>query len=38
VNQIRNGKSAMPAFKNKLTKEEILEVGLYVFQMAETGW
>jgi cytochrome c6 len=38
VNQIQNGKSAMPAFKNKLTKEEILEVGLYVFQMAETGW
>lgn len=36
VNQIWNGKSAMPAFKNKLTKEEILEVGLYVFQMAET--
>ena len=38
VNQIWNGKSAMPAFKNKLTKEEVLKVGLYVFQMAETGW
>jgi cytochrome c6 len=38
INQVQNGKSAMPAFKNKLSGEEILEVAAYVFQKAETGW
>lgn len=38
INQIQNGKSAMPAFKNKLSEQEILEVAAYVFQKAETGW
>jgi cytochrome c6 len=38
INQIQNGKSAMPAFKNKLSAQEILEVTAYVFQKAETGW
>ena len=38
IHQVQNGKSAMPAFKNKLSNEEILEVAAYVFQKAETGW
>lgn len=38
IHQIQNGKSAMPAFKNKLSEQEILEVAAYVFQKAETGW
>ena len=38
VNQVQNGKGAMPAFKTKLTAEEILEVTAYVFQQAENGW
>jgi cytochrome c6 len=36
--QVQNGKNAMPAFKNKLSEQEILEVGVYVFQKAEQGW
>nr|WP_325078139.1 c-type cytochrome [Sphaerospermopsis aphanizomenoides] len=38
IHQVQNGKSAMPAFKNKLSEQEILEVAAYVFQKAETGW
>jgi cytochrome c6 len=38
IHQIKNGKNAMPAFKNKLSEEEILEVAAYVFQKSETGW
>ncbi len=38
IHQVQNGKNAMPAFKNKLSSEEILEVAAYVFQKAETGW
>ncbi|MBD2356374.1 c-type cytochrome [Tolypothrix sp. FACHB-123] len=38
IHQVQNGKNAMPAFKNKLSNEEILEVAAYVFQKAETGW
>ncbi len=38
INQIQNARSAMPAFKNKLSDQEILEVTAYVFQKAETGW
>ncbi len=38
IYQIQNGKSAMPAFKSKLSEHEILEVAAYVFQKAETGW
>ncbi len=36
--QIQNGKNAMPAFKNKLSDQEILEVAAYVFQKAQQGW
>ncbi|MEJ6480490.1 c-type cytochrome [Nostoc punctiforme UO1] len=38
IHQVQNGKNAMPAFKEKLSAEEILEVAAYVFQNAEQGW
>lgn len=38
IYQVQNGKGAMPAFKEKLTTEEILEVAAFVFQKAEQGW
>jgi cytochrome c6 len=38
IYQVKNGKNAMPAFKNKLTTEEILQVAAYIFQKAEQGW
>ena len=38
IDQLQNGKNAMPAFKNKLSSEEILDVAAYVFQKAEQGW
>ncbi len=36
--QLQNGKNAMPAFKDKLTPQEITEVATYLFQQAEEGW
>jgi cytochrome c6 len=36
--QVKNGKNAMPAFKARLSQEEILEVSAYIFQRAEQGW
>lgn len=38
IHQLQNGKNAMPAFKDKLSDQEILEVATYVFQNAEQGW
>ncbi|NEU81579.1 cytochrome c6 PetJ [Nostoc sp. UIC 10630] len=38
IHQVQNGKNAMPAFKGKLSAEEIVEVAAYVFQNAEQGW
>ncbi|MEC4817535.1 MAG: c-type cytochrome [Scytonema sp. PMC 1069.18] len=38
INQVQNGKNAMPSFKSKLSQQEILEVATYVFQNAERGW
>jgi len=38
IYQVQNGKNAMPAFKDKLSPQEILEVAAYVFQNAEQGW
>ncbi|AFZ25107.1 cytochrome c, mono- and diheme variants family [Cylindrospermum stagnale PCC 7417] len=38
IYQVQNGKNAMPAFKDKLSAQEILEVAAYVFQKAEQGW
>ncbi|MDZ8109930.1 MAG: c-type cytochrome [Nostoc sp. DedQUE12a] len=38
IHQVQHGKNAMPAFKDKLTPEEILQVAAYVFQNAQQGW
>ena len=38
IHQVQNGKNAMPAFKGKLSEEEIVEVATYVFEQAEQGW
>ncbi|RAM50723.1 MAG: cytochrome C [Hapalosiphonaceae cyanobacterium JJU2] len=38
IHQVKNGKNAMPAFKSKLSEDEIIEVASYVFQKAEQGW
>ncbi len=38
ISQIQIGKNAMPAFKGKLSDQEILEVAAYIFQKAEQGW
>lgn len=38
INQVTNGKNAMPAFKNRLKPEEIKRVANYVVQQAEQGW
>ncbi|MCV3214764.1 c-type cytochrome [Plectonema radiosum NIES-515] len=38
THQLQNGKNAMPAFKDKLTPQEIIEVATYVSQQAEEGW
>ncbi|CAD5938787.1 Cytochrome c6 [Planktothrix tepida] len=38
VNQVTNGKNAMPAFKNRLTAEQIKTVADYVATQAEKGW
>lgn len=36
--QITNGKSAMPAFKQRLTPEQVEAVAIYVLDRAEQGW
>lgn len=36
--QVTNGKMAMPAFKGRLTDEQIDNVAAYVFDQAEKGW
>jgi len=37
-NQVSNGKSAMPPFKNKLSDKQIEDVATYVLEQAEKGW
>ena len=36
--QVTNGKRAMPAFKGKLTDQQIEDVATYVLAQAEKGW
>lgn len=38
INQVTNGKNAMPAFKKRLNPEEIKTVAAYIAQQAEIGW
>ncbi|WP_346292655.1 cytochrome c6 PetJ [Sphaerothrix gracilis] len=36
--QVTNGKNAMPAFKGRLTADQIASVAEYVLDQAEKGW
>lgn len=38
TNQVTNGKNAMPAFKGRLTPQQIEDVASYVLEQAEKGW
>lgn len=38
VNQVTNGKNAMPAFKGKLNSQQIEDVASYVLEKAKKGW
>jgi cytochrome c6 len=38
VNQVTNGKNAMPAFKGRLKPDQIENVAAYVLSKAEAGW
>lgn len=35
---VENGKNAMPAYKDRLTDQQILDVAGYVLEEAEKGW
>ncbi len=35
---IENGKNAMPAYKDRLTNQQILDVSAYVLNQADQGW
>lgn len=35
---VENGKNAMPAYKNRLTDQQILDLSAYVLEQAEKGW
>ncbi|HEY9642408.1 MAG TPA: c-type cytochrome [Coleofasciculaceae cyanobacterium] len=36
--QVTNGKNAMPAFKGRLSDQEIEDVSAYVLDQSEKGW
>ena len=36
--QVNNGKNAMPAFKGRLTDQQIEDVATYVLSQADKGW
>ncbi len=38
INQVTNGKNAMPPFKGRLKENEIQAVASYVLAQAEKGW
>ena len=38
VNQVTNGKNAMPAFGGRLSNDDIANVAAYVLQQADNGW
>jgi cytochrome c6 len=38
ITQVTNGKNAMPAFKGRLTGDQIESVAAYVLSQAEKGW
>jgi cytochrome c6 len=38
INQVKNGKNAMPSFKGRLTDEQIEAVAAYVLDQSSKGW
>lgn len=38
TSQVTNGKNAMPAFKGRLSDDDIADVAAYVLSQAEQGW
>lgn len=38
INQVTNGKGAMPSFKGRLSDTDIQDVAAYVLAQAEKGW
>ncbi|MBD2020911.1 c-type cytochrome [Leptolyngbya sp. FACHB-36] len=38
ISQVTNGKNAMPAFKGRLTPDQIESVAAYVLAQSEKGW
>lgn len=38
ITQVKNGKSAMPAFTGRLTDKQIEDVAAYVISQADKGW
>lgn len=38
VNQVKNGKNAMPAFKGRLNEQQIEDVATYVLEQSAKGW
>jgi cytochrome c6 len=38
INQVTNGKNAMPAFKGRLNPQQIEDVANYVLETSEKGW
>ncbi len=38
VTQVTNGKAAMPAFKGRLTDDQIQSVAMFVLDKSEKGW
>jgi len=38
IHQVQNGKNAMPAFKGRLSEQQIEDVAAYVLEQAAKGW
>lgn len=38
INQVTNGKLAMPAFRGRLSESQMTNVAAYVLKQAEKGW
>ena len=38
ANLVENGKNAMPAYKDRLSNQQIIDVAGYVLDQAEKGW
>lgn len=38
ANIVENGKNAMPAYRDRLSNQQILDVAAYVLEQAEKGW